>query len=137
MLKAIETSYLKYAVVFIAGAVLALAFSPVNFYLFAVFSPAVLFYFLLSTSSRQAAWLGWWFGMGFFGIGVSWGFIAIYVFGLSSIFISTVLTFIGISIMAAFIALQGYLSVSFIQKIKLKNQTVILLIVFPKFESNH
>ena len=133
MLKVIETSYFKYIVVFISGALLALAFSPVNFYLFAVLSPAVFFYFLLPTTTRQAAWLGWWFGMGFFGMGVSWGFIAIYVFGLSSIFVSTVLTLIGISIMAAYIALQGYLSVSFIQKIKLKNKTVILLIVFPLF----
>jgi apolipoprotein N-acyltransferase len=133
MLKVVESSRLKYLIVFIAGALLPLAFSPVDFYLLAVLSPAVLFYFFLSASPRIAAWLGWWFGMGLFGVGVSWGFVAIYVFGLSSIFVAVLLTFLGISIMAAYIALQGYLSVSFIQKFNLKNKTVILLVVLPLF----
>ena len=109
-----EHSKLGYLIVFIAGALLPLAFSPVNFYLLAVLSPAVLFYSLINVSPRRAAWLGWWFGMGFFGVGVSWGFVAIYVFGLSSVFVSAILTLIGVSLMAAYISLQAYISVVFI-----------------------
>ena len=46
MFKLIESSRLAYLIVFIAGAFLALAFSPVNFYFLAILSPAVLFYSL-------------------------------------------------------------------------------------------
>lgn len=127
------SSRIGYLIVFIAGALLPLAFSPVNFYLISVLSPAVLFYSFLSATPQRAAWLGWWFGMGFFGVGVSWVFVAIYVFGLSSIALSVFLTFISINVLAAFIALQGYLSVYFIQKINLANRMIVLLLVFPVF----
>ena len=129
----IDSSKFAYLIVFIAGAILPLAFSPVNLYLFALLSPAILFYALLSASPKRAAWLGWWFGLGFFGVGVSWGFVAIYVFGMSSIVASAILTFIGIALMATYIALQGYLSCLYLKKTKIENKTVIILIVFPLF----
>lgn len=129
----VATSRLAFLVVFIAGALLPLAFSPVNFYLLAVISPAVFFYFLQYSSPRRAAWLGWWFGMGFFGVGVSWVFVAIYVFGFSSMATAVLLTFISLNVLAVFIALQGYLSVYFIQKTKLTRPALILIIVFPLF----
>lgn len=126
----LQTAYL---IVFVAGAFLALAFSPVDYYLISILSPAVFFYFLLTATPRRAIWLGWWFGMGFFGVGVSWGFVAIYVFGLSSIFASAILTFIGISLMAAYLGLQGFLSVLFIRKLNITNHYIILILIFPLF----
>ena len=127
----IESSRFSFLFVFIAGALLPLSFSPVDFYLLALVSPAIFFISLLHATPRKAAWLGWCFGMGFFGVGVSWGFVAIYVFGLSSIFASAILTFIGVSLMAAYISLQAYLSVMFTEKFKIKNRILILLIIFP------
>ena len=127
------SSRIGYLIVFIAGALLALAYSPVDFYLISVLSSALLFYSFLFATPRRAAWLGWWFGMGFFGVGVSWGFVAIYVFGLSSIPASAILTFIGVSLMAAYISLQGYLSVLFIRKFNIVNKAIVLIIVFPLF----
>lgn len=125
-------SRIAYLIVFIAGAILPLAFSPLDIYLIAVLSPAVFFYSLLFASTpARAAWLGWWFGMGFFGVGVSWGFVAIYVFGFSSIFAAVILTLIGISLMAAYFVLQGYLSITFIRKFNITNRFIILVIVFP------
>ena len=128
-----STSRIAYLIVFLAGGLLPLAFSPVDFYFIAVLSPAIFSYLLLFASPRRAAWLGCWFGMGFFGVGVSWGFVAIYVFGFSSIFAAVVLTFIGVSLMAAYLALQGYLSVKFIQKFNIVNRFVTLVMVFPLF----
>jgi len=133
MQKITDSVKIKYLLLFLAGALLPLAFSPLNFYLFSVLSPAVLFYFLLSASPRQAAWFGWWFGMGFFGVGVSWVFVAIYVFGLSSIFTATLLTLMSIAVVASFIVLQSYISVTFIKKFNITNKAIILLIVFPLF----
>ncbi len=128
-----STSFIQYLSVFIAGACMALAFLPLDFYFLAAISPAVFFYFLLFASPRRAAWLGWWYGLGLFGIGVSWVFVAIYVFGYSSIVTSVLLTVIWVSIIAAYFSLQAYLSVLFLNKLDIKNQTMILLIVFPVF----
>lgn len=133
MLKVIDSSRLKYFITFLAGCLLPLAFSPIDFYLLAVLSPAVLFYFFLSATPRQAVWLGWSFGLGYFAVGVSWVYVAIYVFGSSSIITSVLLTFIFISILAAYISLQGYLSVLFIRKFNVNNKAVILLVIFPLF----
>ena len=130
-----ESSRIAYLIVLIAGALLPLAFSPVDYYLIAVLSPATLFYAFLFVTPRRAAWLGWYFGMGLFGAGVSWVFVAIYVFGLSSIFASVILTFLWLSLIALFIALQSYVSVLFVQKFNIKNKIIILLIVFPLFWS--
>ena len=129
----VSVSRIAYLIVFLSGALLPFAFSPVNFYFIAVLSPIVLLYFFLFATPRRAAWLGWWFGMGFFGVGVSWGFVAIYVFGFSSIFTAVLLTFIGISLMAAYLSLQGYLSVLFIQKFNITDRFVTIVIVFPLF----
>lgn len=71
--------------------------------------------------------------MGYFSVGVSWGFVAIYEFGLSSIYAAVILTFIGVALMAAYIALQSYLSILFVKKFKVENKTIILLILFPLF----
>ena len=133
MLKVVDYPRLKYFISFIAGCLLPLAFAPVDFYLLAILSPAVLFYFFLSATPRQAAWLGWSFGLGYFAVGISWVYVAIYVFGLSSIFTSVLLTFVFINILAAYLALQGYLSIFFIRKFNIKNKAIILLIIFPLF----
>lgn len=128
-----ESSRIGYLIVFIAGAILPLAFSPVDFYLIAVLSPAILFYSFLAATPRRAAWLAWWFGLGYFGVGISWVYVAIYVFGLSSIVASVLLTFLAINVLTAYLALQGYLSVLFIQKLNIVNRKIIIIIVFPIF----
>ncbi len=128
-----ESSRLGFLIVFIAGAVLPLAFSPVDFYLIAIISPAVLFYSFLYATPRRAAFLAWWFGLGYFGVGVSWVYVAVYVFGLSSQLVSIIFTFLFINLITAFLVLQGYLSVLFIQKFNIHHRAVILLIVFPIF----
>ena len=128
-----ESSRLGFLIVFIAGGILPLAFSPVDFYLIAVVSPAVLFYSFLFATPRRAALLAWWFGMGYFGVGVSWVYVAVYVFGLSSMFVSALFTFLFINLITAFLILQGYLSVLFIKKLNINQRAISLLIIFPLF----
>jgi len=119
--------------VFFAGALLPLAFSPLDYYLLAFVSPVILFYALLQVNPRRAAWLGYWFGLGFFGVGVSWVFVAIYTFGHTPIYLAAVMTFISVSVLACCIAIQGYLSVYFIKKFNISNQVMISVIIFPLF----
>ncbi|MFK5914236.1 MAG: apolipoprotein N-acyltransferase [Woeseiaceae bacterium] len=126
-----ESGIVGAIIVFIAGAFLALAFAPVNLYFLAVISLCVLFYALLFVTPLRAAYLGWWFGLGYFGMGVSWGFVAIYVFGLSSIFISALLTFLGIAFLSLYVALFTYLSILLKQKISSVKLQYSLFVIFP------
>ncbi|MCP5150867.1 MAG: apolipoprotein N-acyltransferase [Ectothiorhodospiraceae bacterium] len=64
--------FAPYVLALLAGLVLPLAFSPFDLVPVAVLSPAVLFHLWRTASARGAAWLGWWWGVGAFGAGVSW-----------------------------------------------------------------
>ncbi len=94
----------------LAGMGLTLAFAPINWYPFAYISPALLFWLWRNASPRQAAQLGFLFGLGQFGLGVSWVYVAIHDVGQSPIWLATLLTLIFITALACYPALAGWLS---------------------------
>lgn len=63
------------------GASLTLAFAPYEVFPLAILAPAGLIYLLQYKAPKQAAWLGFLFGLGFFGTGVHWVFISIHDIG--------------------------------------------------------
>lgn len=70
------------AIAFLAGAALVPAFQPVGFAVLALLSPALLFHlWLCAPRARDAAWIGFAFGMGLFTAGVSWVYVSLSVFG--------------------------------------------------------
>lgn len=93
----------------LAGAVLPLAFSPFKFYPLAVLSLAILFYSWFGQTPHRTAWRGWLFGLGMFGVGVSWVFVAIHVFGQSGVILASLLTFLFVAFLASYLALLGWL----------------------------
>jgi apolipoprotein N-acyltransferase len=93
----------------VAGALLALAFAPFSLYPVAVLSLAILFILWDGTKPKEAAWIGWIFGLGFFGMGVSWVFVAIHVFGQSGLLLAGSMTFIFVAFLASYLALLGWL----------------------------
>ncbi|WP_244887591.1 apolipoprotein N-acyltransferase [Rickettsiella grylli] len=121
------TIFYKEMSALIAGGLLAFAFAPVGIYPFAILSPAVLFLLWLKSSAGQAFILGLLFGIGFYGIGVSWVFISIHEFGHTSLFLASLITGLFIVILALFTALQGFLVVHFFPK----NTFIKLYIIFP------
>ncbi len=66
---------------FVAGSLLPLAFSPFDLFPLAVFSPALLFVLWLEASPGRAVFRGFLFGLGMFGIGVSWVYVSMHNFG--------------------------------------------------------
>ena len=115
---------------FLAGASLPLAFAPFNLFLLAYFAPLVLFYFWLTASPRQAALMGFLFGLGQFGVGVSWIYVAIHVFGYAPVPLAVLLTTAFVAFLALYPALQGYVSVKLQQGLGL-NRTATLLLIYP------
>jgi apolipoprotein N-acyltransferase len=97
-----------------AGALLACAFAPLQFWPFAILCPAVLMWLWEGADPRRGAWLGFWFGAGTFGLGTWWLVISIYGFGGAPIWLAVLLLLALVAIMAAYHGLLGYLACRFL-----------------------
>ncbi|EIJ42715.1 apolipoprotein N-acyltransferase [Beggiatoa alba B18LD] len=65
----------------LVGALLPLAFAPFGWYPLAVLSPFLLACLWLDVSPARAGWRGFLYGVGMFGVGVSWVNVSFYSFG--------------------------------------------------------
>lgn len=99
----------------LAGALLPLAFAPLSFYPLAVIAPGLLFLLWLEVTPRRALWRGFLFGVGQFGVGVSWVYVAIHDFGHSGVILAVLLTALFVLILALYPALCGYLAARFLR----------------------
>ncbi len=93
---------------FVAGGLLALAFAPLHIYSLAFLSPAVLCYVWVKSTPKQALWQGFLFGLGFFGVGISWVSVSIHNFGNVAMWLTWVVTFSLVAFLSLFIAIPGY-----------------------------
>lgn len=120
-------SYLKEGFALILGGLLALAFAPVALYPLAIICPALLLLLWLNATARRSFFIGLFFGIGFFSVGVSWVFISIHVFGNTSITLSLLITGFLILILALFIACQGY----FLNRFFYDSNKIKTYLIFP------
>jgi len=117
----------QYLLALIAGLLLPFAFAPAAFYPLAIVAPALLLWLWLKASPKQAFWLGFTFGIGFFGLGVSWVYISIHVFGNTAPLLAAFITALFIIILALYPAMQGYLLTRFFPE----NSFSKFYLVFP------
>jgi apolipoprotein N-acyltransferase len=101
--------YRKLFIALVAGLALPLAFAPFYLYSLAVIAPALLIYCWLNTKPSHAFLYGLVYGIGFFGLGVSWVFISMHRFGNLPVPIATLFTALFVITLSLFPALQGYL----------------------------
>ncbi len=96
--------------VFIAGALLTLSFSPVDISLLAFVALASLRVSLSpELSAKRAALRGFLFGLGLFGSGVSWVFVSMVVGEPTGFFVPILMTLFYCSFWAVFPAMSAYL----------------------------
>ncbi len=103
-----QIAWLDSLVALVAGMLLPLAFAPFHVYPVAVVSLTLLFFCWHHSSTRQAAWRGFLFGVGFFGVGLSWIYIAIHDFGNTNMLIAITLTALFVSFFALYTAAIGW-----------------------------
>ncbi len=72
---------MRYLAALLAGALTVFAFSPTNLYPLSMICPALLFFLWLGAPIRRCFWLGFVFGVGLFGVGVSWVYVSLHDFG--------------------------------------------------------
>lgn len=118
----------------VCGAFLPFAFAPLNLYILAVLIPATLFWIWQGSTPRQAFRRGYWFGLGMFGVGVSWVYIAISDFGFTSAPVAFVLTSLFVAFLALFPALQGWLSVRLVKRVQRKLNWLVFPLLWLLFE---
>jgi apolipoprotein N-acyltransferase len=95
-------------IAFIAGGILPLAFAPIHWFPLAIISPAILLYIFQQSTAKQAFYRGWFFGLGFFGVGASWVYVSIHHFGNANAVLAGFITLVFVMYLALFPAAVGY-----------------------------
>ena len=95
----------------VAGAALVLSFAPYELVWLAPLSLATLILLWDSTTSRQAFWIGYCFGLGLFTAGTYWLYISLNILGGLWPPMALLLMFGLIAVMALYVALSGSLAV--------------------------
>ena len=87
---------------------LPLAFAPTHWWPIAIATLALLYALIQNTTPRQSFWLGWLFGLGYFGIGVHWIYYSLHLFGAAIAPLAALLTFVFVLVMTVFPAVTAY-----------------------------
>lgn len=95
---------------FIAGLITVAGFAPWNIFPLPVVSLAVLFWLWSHTDQpRDATLLGFFFGLGLFGAGIGWIYIALHEYGNMPLPLAVLATLLFVAFYALFPALVGWL----------------------------
>ncbi len=104
----------------ILGVTLVAAFAPLDFWPLAILAPALLFWLWEKggvsrqpMSPSRAFWHGYLFGLGFFGVGVSWVFNSIHEFGHSPAPFAAGLTLLFTLVLSVYPGLSGWVYARF------------------------
>lgn len=100
----------------LAGALITAALAPFELWPLAWLSPAVFYLLLRTRSSKAGGWLGWSYGLGVFGAGVSWVFVSISEHSATPLPIALLLTGLFVAGLATLFALQGWLFCRFLDR---------------------
>lgn len=93
----------------LCGAVMPLGFAPYGWFAVPIFALALLSILLYEAAPRRALLLGWLFGLGQFGVGVSWVHISIHKYGNAGLALSIATMLLLVMYLALFPAVMAWL----------------------------
>ncbi len=124
----LNNRYQLFLIAILAGTILSGAFAPHGLWPLAICSPAILLWVWLQNKTPKTAFIsGLGYGLGMFGMGVSWVFVSIHRYGNTNIPLAVLITSLFVLILALFIAAQGYVLKRFFRG----NTTAFCLLGFP------
>jgi len=97
------------AFAFLCGAVVPLGFAPFGWFIVPVLALAAFALLLFPLQPGDALLAGWCFGLGQFGVGVSWVYISIYLYGNASLPLSIAVMLLLVAFLALYPALMAWL----------------------------
>lgn len=120
--------YLRCLFALLAGSAIAFAFAPFHYYILAIVSSGVLlFIWQEENDPRRAFILGWIYGVGQFGVGISWVYVSIKIYGETPFWFALLLTILLIAFLSLYPAFQGY----FIKRFFPKTNATQSLLAYP------
>jgi len=122
------------AAALVAGAALPLAFAPFGLWPLAWFAPAALFLLWREVPPARAAWRGWLFGLGMFGVGVSWVYVSLHDFGHMPAPLAGLATLLFVAGLAVYPALLGWLQARFLDRTRPLHLLLALPALWTLFE---
>ena len=111
----------------LAGAVFPLGFAPFEWYPLPLLALAILAVLLHASRSRDAFLYGWLFGVGQFGVGVSWVYVSIYLYGNAGLALSIIVMLLFVMFLALFPGLMGWA----LARMRIASARWFLLAAFP------
>ena len=97
-----------------AGLSCVFGFAPFGIYPIPVFALTILFMLWQRAGTpRRSAWLGFLFGLGLFGAGISWIYVALHDYGGMPMPLALLATLLFTAFLALFTALAGYAQARF------------------------
>ena len=96
-------------IAFLAGAASVFAFAPFGLEPLAFLTLALLIHLWIDAPPRRCAWLGFWFGLGLFGAGVSWVYVSLSRFGGMPPVLAGIATALFCAFLALFPAAAGWM----------------------------
>lgn len=117
-----------------AGAALPLAFAPFGLFPLAFLAPALLFHLWRDGSAARAAWRGFLFGLGMFGVGVSWVYVSLHNFGHMPAPLAALATFLFIVVLASYPALLGFIQARWLDRQRPTHALWVLPALWVLFE---
>lgn len=118
----------EWLVVLLIGSLLPFAFAPYHYYALSFIIPAILFGFCYKASPKKAFFYGLLFGLGFFGVGVSWVYVSIHIYGHASPLIAVIITGLFVAALSLFIACQFFIANSIS---RYTSTLLTLLLIYP------
>lgn len=94
--------WLVWIIAICSGLTLPLAFAPTEWWQVAVGSLVILYWLIQTLTVRQALFIGWLFGLGYFGIGVHWVYHSLHLFGAAIAPLAAALTLVFVLVMTVF-----------------------------------
>jgi len=99
-----------YTLALLAGMLCVFGFAPFGVFPVPVIALALMFVLWMRAGSpRAAAWIGFMFGLGLFGTGINWIYVALHDYGDMPLLLAASATALFAAFLALFIALAGYL----------------------------
>jgi apolipoprotein N-acyltransferase len=116
-------------IAFVAGVAVPFAFAPFGYYPLLLISLAILFNYWRHQTTKQALRTGVLFGLGMFGVGVSWVFVVIHEFGHTVAALAAFMTFLFILALSVYIGVAGAIVTSLRDRLKLSPSDVWLIVI--------
>jgi len=96
-------------IAFLGGTATVFAFAPFELHPLAFLTFALLVHLWVQAPPRRCAWIGFWFGLGLFGAGVSWVYVSLHQFGGMPAPLAVFATAVLCAFLALFPAAAGWL----------------------------